>query len=266
MTCWLLAEALCEAKCQLGRVASPRRDAHEHAVFFYSIDLLYNGCRMVRHSPIFEQFARIGKALGSPRRVELLDLLCQGEHSVEALARTSGMTVTNASQHLQALRAARLVDTRRDGTKVIYRVADDQVCRFYFALRELAGARLAEVEQFVRRYVEGANEYESVGRGELLERVQRDGIVVLDVRPREEYASGHIAGAVSIPLEELELRLSSLPRDAEIVAYCRGPYCLLAPQAVELLRGHGFQARRLEDGLPEWRLAGHPVAVGAAER
>jgi rhodanese-related sulfurtransferase len=221
---------------------------------------------MANDADLYEQFARIGKALSSPRRVELLDLLCQGERSVDALARTSGMTVTNTSQHLQALRAARMVETRREGTKVIYRVADDEVCRFFFALRELAGARLAEVEQFVRRYVEGADEFESVGRAELLERAQRDGVVVLDVRPPDEYASGHIPGAVSVPLDELEDRLTSLPRNIEIVAYCRGPYCLLAPQAVELLRERGFRARRLEDGFPEWRLAGHPVAIGVEER
>lgn len=222
--------------------------------------------KMGSDTDLYDQFARIGKALSSPRRVELLDLLCQGERSVDALARISGMTVTNTSQHLQALRAARLVETRKEGTKVIYRVADDEVCRFYFALRELACARLAEVEQFMRRYVEGADEYEPVGRAELLERAQRDSIVVLDVRPRDEYASGHIPGAVSIPLEELEDRLASLPRDTEIVAYCRGPYCLLAPQAVEVLRKHGLRARRLEDGLPEWRLAGLPVSVGTEER
>jgi rhodanese-related sulfurtransferase/predicted transcriptional regulator len=215
---------------------------------------------------VYEQFARIGKALASARRVELLDLLCQGERSVDALARTSGMTVTNTSQHLQALRAARLVDARKEGTKVIYRVADDEVCRFFFALREVARARLAEVEQFVRRHVEGVDEYEPVGRVELLERAKRRGVVVLDVRPPDEYVSGHIAGAISIPLEELEQRLASLPRDAEIVAYCRGPYCLLAPRAVELLCERGFDARRLDDGFPEWRLAGHPVAVGAEER
>jgi rhodanese-related sulfurtransferase len=215
---------------------------------------------------LYEQFARIGKALGSARRVELLDLLCQGERSVDALAQASGMTVNNTSQHLQALRAARLVDTRKEGTKVIYRVADDQVCRFFFSLRELAGARLAEVEQFVRRYIEGSDDLEPVSSAELLARAKRDDVVVLDVRPPDEYASGHIPGAVSVPLEELEQRLASLPRDTEIVAYCRGPYCLLAPQAVELLRERGFRARRLEDGLPEWRLAGLPVAVGAEER
>jgi len=221
---------------------------------------------MARDADLYEQFARIGKALGSARRVELLDLLCQGERSVDALARTSGMTVTNTSQHLQALRAARLVEARKEGTKVIYRVADEQVCRFFFSLRELAGARLAEVEQFVRRYVEGSGELEPVSRAELLARAKRDDVVILDVRPPDEYASGHIPGAVSVPLEELEQRLASLPRDSEVVAYCRGPYCLLAPRAVELLRERGFRARRLEDGLPEWRLAGLPIAVGAEKR
>ena len=217
---------------------------------------------MASDADLYEQFARIGKSLASARRVELLDLLCQGERSVDVLARTSGMTVTNTSQHLQALRASRLVDARKEGTKVIYRVADDEVCRFFFALRGLAGSRLAEVEQFVRRYVEGVGEYEPVGCAELLERAKRHDVVVVDVRPPEEYASGHIAGAISIPLEELEQRLASLPGDAEVVAYCRGPYCLLAPRAVELLREHGFHARRLEDGFPEWRLAGLPIAAG----
>ena len=221
---------------------------------------------MLDDAELYEQFARIGKALSSPRRVELLDLLCQGERSVDALAGVSGMTVNNTSQHLQALRAARLVDTRKEGTRVIYRAAGDDVCRFFFALRELAGARLAEVEQFMRRYLENTDGYELVGHAELLERARNRGAVVLDVRPLDEYASGHISGAISVPLEELEDRLASLPRDTEIVAYCRGPYCLLAPQAVELLREHGFHARRLEDGFPEWRLAGHPVAIGTEQR
>ena len=221
---------------------------------------------MLDDAELYEQFARIGKALSSPRRVELLDLLCQGERSVDALAGVSGMTVNNTSQHLQALRAARLVDTRKEGTRVFYRAAGDDVCRFFFALRELAGARLAEVEQFMRRYLENTDGYELVGHAELLERARNRGAVVLDVRPLDEYASGHISGAISVPLEELEDRLASLPRDTEIVAYCRGPYCLLAPQAVELLREHGFHARRLEDGFPEWRLAGHPVAIGTEER
>ena len=221
---------------------------------------------MASDADLYEQFARIGKALGSARRVELLDLLCQGERSVEALARTASMTVTNTSQHLHVLRAARLVEARKEGTKVIYRVAGEDVCRFFFALRELAGARLAEVEQIVRRYMEGGGGLEPVTRAELLARVKRDDVVVLDVRPPEEFAAGHIPGAVSVPLDQLEQRLGSLPRDAEIVAYCRGPYCLLAPRAVELLRERGFRARRLEEGLPEWRLAGLPVAVGEERR
>ena len=158
---------------------------------------------MASEADLYEQFARIGKALASARRVQLLDLLCQGERSVDALARTSGMTVTNASQHLHVLRAARLVDARKEGTKVIYRVADDEVCRFFFALRELAGSRLAEVEQFVRRYLEGGGDLEPVTRAELLARAMRDDVVVLDVRPPDEFAAGHIPGAVSVPLEEL---------------------------------------------------------------
>lgn len=217
---------------------------------------------MLDTNELHEQFARVGKALASARRVELLDLLCQGERSVDALAHASGMTVTNASQHLHVLRAARLVDTRKEGAKVIYRVAGDDVCRFFFALRDLAATRLAEVEQIVRRYMEGADELEPVTQAELLTRATESEIVVLDVRPEDEFAAGHIPGAVSVPLDELEQRLASLPPDAEIVAYCRGPYCLLAPRAVEVLRERGFRARRLEEGFPEWRLAGLPVVVG----
>jgi rhodanese-related sulfurtransferase len=210
---------------------------------------------------VYEQFARIGKAVASARRVELLDLLCQGERSVEALARTTGMTVTNTSQHLQLLRAARLVETRKEGTKVIYRLADESVCRFFLELCELGHARLAEVDQLVRGYL-AANAFDAVAREELLERLERGDVLLLDVRPAEEFAAGHIAGAASVPLEELEQRLAELPADAEIVAYCRGPYCLLATKALELLSASGVRARRLEDGLPEWRLAGLPIAAG----
>jgi len=215
---------------------------------------------------LYEQLARIGKAVASPSRVELLDLLCQGERSVDALARATGMSVTNTSQHLQALRSARLVETRREGTRVYYRLAGDEVCRFLSSLRVLARARLAEVEQVVRDYLEEPGELEPLTRSELLERAQQGDVLVLDVRPAEEYAAGHIPGAVSIPLGELEQRLERLPREAEIVAYCRGPFCLLASEAVELLRASGFRARRLEDGLPEWRLAGFSVATGEEER
>lgn len=213
-----------------------------------------------------EQFARIGKALASARRVQLLDLLGQGERSVDDLARASGMTVTNASQHLQVLRAVRLIDARKEGTKVFHRIADEEVCRFFFAFRDLARTRLAEVDQFMQRYADADEELEPVTRAELLTRAKSLDVIVLDVRPRDEYASGHIPGAVSIPFEQLEHRLASLPGHAEIVAYCRGPYCLLAPRAVELLRRQGFRARRLEDGPPEWRLASLPMAVGEGKR
>ena len=211
---------------------------------------------------LYEQFARIGKALASARRVELLDLLCQGERSVEALARTAAMSVTNTSQHLQGLRAARLVEARKQGTRVLYRLADQDVCAFFLAFRDLARSRLAEVELLARRF-EDWPALEPVTRGELLERARRREVVVLDVRPCEEFAAAHIAGAVSIPLEDLEQRLGTLARDTDIVAYCRGPYCLLAPRAVELLHANGFRARRLEEGFPEGRLAGLPVAAGA---
>lgn len=213
----------------------------------------------------YDHFARIGKALASGRRVELLDVLCQGERSVEALARAARMSVTNTSQHLHILRSARLVEARKQGTKVIYRVADEDVCRFFLQLCELAHARLAEVDQLVRCHLDG-DPFDAVTREELLERVERGDVLVLDVRPPEEFAAGHIAGAVSVPLEELEDRLDALPAEGEIVAYCRGPYCLLASRALELLRANGFRARRLEDGFPEWRLAGLPVAVGEEER
>ena len=213
----------------------------------------------------YEQFARIGKALAAAGRVELLDLLCQGERSVEALAHASGMTVTNTSQHLQVLRSAALVEARKEGTKVVYRLAGEDVCRFFLSLAELAHARLAEVDQLVRCYLEG-DAFDPLTRGELLERVERGDALVLDVRPAAEYAAGHIPGAVSVPLDELEARLGELPADAEIVAYCRGPYCLLASSALELLHGNGFRARRLEDGLPEWRLAGLPIATGKDTR
>lgn len=213
----------------------------------------------------YEHFARIGKALASARRVELLDLLCQGERSVEALARAARMSVTNTSQHLHILRSARLVEARKQGTKVIYSVADENVCRFFLQLCELAHARLAEVDQLVRCHLDG-DPFDAVTREELLERFERGDVLVLDVRPPDEFAAGHIAGAVSVPLEELEDRLDALPAEGEIVAYCRGPYCLLASRALELLRANGFRARRLEDGFPEWRLAGLPVAVGEEER
>jgi rhodanese-related sulfurtransferase len=211
---------------------------------------------------LYEQFARVGKAVAHPKRIELLDLLCQGERSVEVLADAAAMTVVNTSAHLRVLRESRLVATRREGTRVFYRLADDAVCEFFFSLRDLARDRYAEVDKIVRDFFEARDELEPVNRDELLSRAGDGGVIVLDVRPREEYEAGHIKGAISIPLADLKGRMASLPQGAEIVAYCRGPYCVLAPQALELLRRGGFTARRLEDGFPEWRRAGLPVVTG----
>ncbi len=207
---------------------------------------------------LFEQFARISRALDSPKRIELLEILAQGERGVNALARVTGMGVTNTSAHLNALRRARLVEARKEGTGVLYRLADDQVARFLGELRALAYSRLAELQQAVREYFDGDGDPEPVTSAELLERLEHGTAVVLDVRPTEEYASGHIAGALSVPLESLEAEIAKLQADTEVIAYCRGPYCLLAPKAVLFLRRRGFRARRLEDGFPEWRLAGLP--------
>ena len=211
---------------------------------------------------IYEQFARIGKAVSSPKRLELLDLICQGEHTVETLAKETKLTLANASQHLQVLRAARLVEAEKNGLYVIYRLADLSVSEFYRAMRILAESRLAEVEQITRRFMEEKNGMEPVDREKLLERVRDGSVTVLDVRPEGEYHYGHIPHAICIPLKELVIRLSELPRDREIVAYCRGPYCLLSMQAVEMLQAHGFQAVRLDYGVQDWRACGLPVEVG----
>ncbi len=211
---------------------------------------------------IYEQFARIGKAISSPKRLELLDLLCQGERTVEVLAKESGLAIANASQHLQVLRAARLVEAEKVGLFVTYRLADQAVCEFFRAMQVLAESRLAEVEQIKRRFLEGREGMEPVDRDALLKRVRHGGVTVLDVRPVEEYQAGHIPGAISIPLKELKRQLSELPHDQEIVAYCRGPYCVLAIQAVEMLRAKGFDAVRLEEGIQDLRAIGFPIAVG----
>ena len=211
---------------------------------------------------IYEQFARIGKSVSSPKRLELLDLLCQGERTVEVLAKESGLTIANASQHLQVLRAARLVEAEKEGLFVIYRLADQTVCEFFRAMRVLAESQLAEVEQIKRRFLEGREGMEPVDRDALLKLVQEGAVTVLDVRPVEEYNAGHIPGALSIPLKDLTLHLSDLPHDQEIVAYCRGPYCVLSIQAVEMLRAKGFQAVRLEEGIQDLRAMGVPIAEG----
>lgn len=211
---------------------------------------------------LYEQFARIGKAVANPKRIELLDLLAQGERSVDDLAARAGMGITNTSNHLQVLRQARLVEARKEGTRVLYRLANDAVLQFSIALRDLARSRLAEVGEVVRDYFLARDALEPVSREQLLTLMEQGDVVVLDVRPAEEFDQGHIPGAVSVPLDRLEAQLRSLRKHTEIVAYCRGPYCVLAPQAVQLLHAMGFRARRLEDGMPEWRLAGLPVAIG----
>ncbi len=209
-----------------------------------------------------EQFARLGQAFGSGHRVELLDVLAQGERSVEALALETEMSVTLASAHLQVLRRVGLVATRREGARIYYRLSDDDVYRLLAALRQLATGRLAEAERAARAYVGEPDDLEPVSREELLRRAGAGDVVVIDVRPAPEYAQGHVVGAISMPLDELEVRLAELPGDREVVAYCRGAFCALAPQGVAVLRSHGRRARRLVDGFPEWRLAGLPVATG----
>lgn len=212
---------------------------------------------------IYEQLARMGKAVSAPKRIELLDLLCQSPRTVEALAGEAALSVANASQHLQVLRAARLVDAEKKGLYVEYRLADDEVCRFFLALRGLAEARLAEVEQITRAYLQGPDGLSPVGGDELLRRAISGEVTVLDVRPPEEYRAGHLAGALSIPVGELKARLKELPKGREVVAYCRGPYCVMAVEAVELLRKKGFKAHRMEQGVADFRARGLRVEASS---
>jgi len=202
---------------------------------------------------LFEAIAVMGKAFASPRRLELLDLLAQAPRTVEELAEASGQSVANTSQHLQALHAAGMVSRSREGTRVRYAIADEQALRLWLALRDASASRLADVERAARDYVgEGV---EQITPEELRARLASEDVVLVDVRPTEEYAAGHIEGAVSIPIDELDERLKELPKDREIVAYCRGPFCAFAHDAVRRLTGSGREARRLEQGWPEWRLA-----------
>jgi rhodanese-related sulfurtransferase/DNA-binding HxlR family transcriptional regulator len=205
---------------------------------------------------LFEAIAVMGKAFASPVRLELLDLLAQAPRSVEELAQASDQSTANVSQHLQALHAAGLVTRERDGLRVRYALAGDETLALWLALREASALRLAEVERAAREYLGG--EVEAIGREELVARLARGDVVLVDVRPGEEYAAGHIEGARSIPIDELERRLSELPRGREVVAYCRGPFCAYAHEAVRQLRAAGRNARRLEDGWPEWRLWDQP--------
>jgi rhodanese-related sulfurtransferase/DNA-binding transcriptional ArsR family regulator len=208
---------------------------------------------------VFHNLARIGTALSSPVRLEFLELLAQGERSVDQLATLTGASVANTSQHLQKLKAAGLILGRKEGQYVYYRLAGDEIVELLGALGKAGEAYLAEVERTVRLYYAAKDDLEPVPARELLERAKKGLVTVLDVRPPEEFAAGHVPGAVNIPVHELEKRLAELPRRREVVAYCRGPYCLMSYDAVVLLRKKGLKARRLKDGLPEWRLAGLPV-------
>ncbi len=214
---------------------------------------------------LYGQFARIGKALGSPHRLELLELLAQGERTVDALASESALSMANASQHLQALREAGLVDSRKQGLFVHYRLADPAVFELCRALRTTAERRLAELDRLVRDHFGDRLDPEPVKMQELLQRARKHEIVILDARPAREFAAGHIAGALSVPVEKLQQRLRELPKSKEYVAYCRGPYCIYADRAVEILRANGRRARRLLEGFPEWKAAGLPVETADEE-
>jgi len=213
---------------------------------------------------LFDQFALVAKMFGHPHRLELLEQLAQGERSVEDIADKTGLSVANASQHLQRLARAGLVASRREGKFVRYRLTGDAVLDALAALRRIAEVNVAEVERVVRGYFNERDSFEAVSRKELLKRSRAGAVTILDVRPPDEFALGHLPGAVNIPLRALEARLSELKRSTEIVAYCRGPYCVLSYEAVAALRKRGFTARRLEDGFPEWRAAGLPFSVGNA--
>ena len=212
---------------------------------------------------IYEHIARIGQATASPNRLELLDLLSQGARTVEALARQTGQSVATTSHHLQVLRRARLVEAQKAGLYVTYRLADPHVGEFFLSLRSLAKARLAEVQHLTRQYLEERGALEPVGNDELVRRVRAGEVTLIDVRPREEYVAAHIPGAISVPLADLRTRLGELQKRRDIVAYCRGPYCVMALDVVDLLRRKGFRAYRMEHGVPEWRAQGWRVETGA---
>jgi rhodanese-related sulfurtransferase/DNA-binding transcriptional ArsR family regulator len=212
---------------------------------------------------LYEQFARLGHAVSSPKRLEMLDLLSQGEKTVEALADQTDTPLKNTSAHLRALRQARLVETRREGTYIYYRLADESVVRFLQSLQALGRSRLAEVEQITNLYVQSRDQLQPIPLKELRRLVRSGEVTVIDVRPREEYAAGHIPGALSVPVAELSRRLKEIPKSREVIAYCRGPYCVYAVDAVNVLRKHGYRARRAEDGLPGWRMEGLDVVTSA---
>lgn len=214
---------------------------------------------------LYGELAVLGKALANPHRLELLDLLGQGERSVEELAREAALSLANASAHLQVLRRARLVEGEKRGLNVIYRLAGPEVFELWRTLRDIGGMRLAEIDRLVERYFTDRDELEAVDKETLLRLMTEEAVTVIDTRPEVEYERGHIFGARSVPIEKLKRRLAELPRDLEVVAYCRGPYCVYSDEAVRLLHRSGFEARRLDEGFPEWRAAGYPIASGSAE-
>lgn len=211
---------------------------------------------------LYPQFARIGQAMSSAARIEILDLLSQGEKTVEEIAEAASLGLKNTSAHLRTLRQARLVETRKHPPYVYYRLSGASVYEVLRGLQALARERLAEVDKVAREYLEDPGGMEPVGMGELRRRLEAGEVTVLDVRPAAEYRAGHLPGAISMPVQELKERLGEIGRDRPVIAYCRGPYCVYAVDALEVLRGQGFEARRMESGVPDWRLAGHPVAAG----
>ncbi|GAC1300414.1 MAG: metalloregulator ArsR/SmtB family transcription factor [Ktedonobacteraceae bacterium] len=208
---------------------------------------------------LYEQFARIGKALGSPHRLELLDLLLQCERTVESLAAETGMSVANASQHLQVLRTAHLVETRREGTSIVYRLASEGVSTLWLSLRQVGETQLAEIDRVVETFLQDRHQLQRIDADELLSRLSQDQIILLDVRPVEEFATAHLPHARSMPVAELEAHLSEFSLEKEIIAYCRGPYCVFADEAVALLCARGYHARRLEHGVADWQALGLPL-------
>ncbi len=215
---------------------------------------------------LYAEFAILGKALANSHRLELLDLLAQGERSVEELAKEAALSLANASSHLQVLRQARLVAAEKRGLNVVYRLAAPEVFQLWRTLRDVGSGRLAEIDRLVENYFTDRDEFEAVDKEELLRLLKEEAVIVIDVRPELEYEQGHIPAARSVPVENLKRRLVELPQDVEIVAYCRGPYCVYSDQAVRLLHRHGFRARRLSEGFPEWRAAGYPVEVKQIEK
>ena len=211
---------------------------------------------------LYAEFAVLGKALANAHRLELLDLLAQGERSVEELAREAALSLANASAHLQVLRRARLVEAEKRGLNVVYRLSGPEVFRLWRTLRDVGSARLAEIDRLVENYFTDREELEAVDKEELLRLITDEAVTVIDTRPEVEYEQGHIPTALSVPVEKLTGQIVQLPRDVEIVAYCRGPYCVYSDEAVRILHQSGFEARRLDEGFPEWRAAGYPVEVG----